>query len=203
MVIGDAGGSAIDTLIQPHLATGLNPVLEPTTLNFSSTQVVGTSSVQPVLLTNYGGTTLSITHISTNGDFSQTDTCASSLASGAGCVINVTFTPTEGGIRTGTLEILDDAPGSPQTVSLIGTGTVAELSPTSLTFGCATICLPLFGCHCDCGTSKGATLTNVGVSPLDIAEIATSGPFSQSNSCSTSLAGRKSCAITVTWLRTS
>jgi hypothetical protein len=40
-------------------------------------------------------------------------------------------------LRTGSISISDDAPGSPQTVSLSGTGTgpAVSLSPTSLTFG--------------------------------------------------------------------
>jgi hypothetical protein len=45
------------------------------------------------------------------------------LAGGASCTINVLFTPTATGTRTATLNIVDNAAGSPQTVALTGTGT--------------------------------------------------------------------------------
>jgi hypothetical protein len=48
----------------------------------------------------------------------------------------VTFTPTAGGTRTGTLTISDNAPGSPQSIALSGTGqdfTIAAASGSSTT----------------------------------------------------------------------
>jgi Cep192 domain 4 len=44
------------------------------------------------------------------------------LAAGSRCTISVRFSPTATGTRTGTLEIADNANGSPQTVTLTGTG---------------------------------------------------------------------------------
>ena len=66
----------------------------------------------------------------------------SSEASGASCVVNVTFTPTSTGNKTGTLAIRTN--GSPTTfnVALTGTGTsptpVLALSPTRATLTCST-----------------------------------------------------------------
>jgi hypothetical protein len=48
--------------------------------------------------------------------------CKPTVAAGASCVIKVTFTPTQVGVRTGTLTVTDDAVDSPQTVGLSGTG---------------------------------------------------------------------------------
>ncbi len=73
---------------------------------------------------------LTIWGVSTSGDFAQTSTCPLSpntLGAGASCTISVTFTPTALGTRTGTLSISDNAPGSPQTASLSGTGTLSGL----------------------------------------------------------------------------
>ena len=57
------------------------------------------------------------------GDFAETaDTCGSSVAAGANCTIELTFTPSAAGQRMATLDITDNAAGSPQTVSLSGTG---------------------------------------------------------------------------------
>src|SRR5437667_885355 len=90
-----------------------------------------------------GTTSLTITSIAitgTNaGDFAQTHTCASSLAAGASCSISVTFKPTASGTRTAALNISDNAAGSPQKVTLSGTGTTAKLTPTSGSFGAGAI----------------------------------------------------------------
>ncbi len=61
--------------------------------------------------------------ISTTGDFSfSTTTCSSSLAAKSSCKINVIFTPTQTGTRTGTLQVSDSTVTSPQTTNLSGTG---------------------------------------------------------------------------------
>jgi len=56
-------------------------------------------------------------------DFSQANTCGTSLPSGASCFIYVTFRPTAKGYRKATLGIKDNGGGSPQQVSLEGYGT--------------------------------------------------------------------------------
>jgi hypothetical protein len=65
-------------------------------------------------LTNNSALTLTIKGFSTGGDFTKTtDTCGGSLAAGASYTINVTFAPTTGGTRTGTLTVTDSASNSP------------------------------------------------------------------------------------------
>src|SRR6266566_2284396 len=200
MAVADPNSSTVAVLLQPRLVSGLNAILEPPGVTFATTQLVGTTSpVQPVLLSNYGTLTLSIASISASGDFkNQNQTCGSSLAPGASCRISVAFRPTQGGTRTGTLSVTDNAPGSPQRVSLSGTGTVVKLSPTSLGF----VCGP-FGPFrsCVCTPSQTTTLTNVGSTALDITGITITGPFSQANTCDANVGAGKSCAITVTWSR--
>jgi len=93
-----------------------------TSLTFSDQDVGTTSAAQPITLGNVGSATLKIDNIATTANFEQNNTCGSSVASGAGCTINVTFTPSSTGNFTGTLSITDNASGSPQTVSLSGTG---------------------------------------------------------------------------------
>jgi hypothetical protein len=96
--------------------------LSPTTLTFAKQTVGTTSAAKTVTLTNTGNATLNITSISASGDFAQTNNCGSSVVAGAGCVIQVTFTPTRQGGRTGTVTVTDNAANSPQLVSLSGTG---------------------------------------------------------------------------------
>jgi hypothetical protein len=94
----------------------------PTSLTFAS-QVVGTSSAaQNVMLTDTGSAALNISGISVVGDFSESNNCSLGIGATESCQIAVVFAPSATGTRTGTLTIVDNAAGSPQTVSLTGTG---------------------------------------------------------------------------------
>lgn len=172
--------------------SGPNATLSANSLTFG-TQTVGTTSPpQAVTLDNYGTQTLSITSISTSGDFEHAHNCGTGLASGASCTINISFTPTMGGERTGTLSIADNAPSSPQTVSLRGTGTVVRLNPSSLSFQCNSerhTCPP---------PPHSTTLTNTASSSLTINSITITGQyFSETNNCPANVGPHKSCRITV------
>lgn len=174
--------------------------LSPTSLTFTSTVVGVSSAAQTVTVKNTGAASLSITSVSVTGDYSQTNTCGTSLAAAASCSIAVTFKPTASGARTGSLSIADNASGSPQTVSLTGTATAATapkvtLSPTSLSFSSTTV-----------GTASAAktiSLTNSGTALLTISSITVSGTnapdFAQTNNCGTSLAVNAACTISVTF----
>jgi hypothetical protein len=134
-----AGSPEAVALSGTGVVSGPNVTVSATSLMFA-TQLVGISSlVQSGILSNYGSATLNITSIgfagADPGDFHETNTCGSSVAPGASCTINVTFSPTQRGSRTATLSVPDNAPGSPQTVSLGGTGTVVQLNPTGWNFG--------------------------------------------------------------------
>src|SRR5579859_51112 len=96
--------------------------LTPTSLSFANQIVNTTSAAQAVTLKNNQTTTLTISGITTSGDYAQTNNCGTSLAAGASCTINVTFKPTATGTRTGTLTVTDSGNDSPQTASLSGTG---------------------------------------------------------------------------------
>jgi hypothetical protein len=99
--------------------------LTPATLNFGNQSVGKQSASQTVTLTNTGERDLIIKSIPVSGDFHLTNNCPTRLAAGASCKLGITFTPTELGVRTGTLSVLDDWEGSdhnPQTVKLSGTG---------------------------------------------------------------------------------
>jgi fibronectin type 3 domain-containing protein len=57
-----------------------------------------------------------------SSDFVQNNTCGTSVAAGANCTIVVLFTPSIAGTETAAITISDNATGSPQSVSLSGTG---------------------------------------------------------------------------------
>jgi hypothetical protein len=101
--------------------------LSPNSIDFGSQGVGTTASPQTVILTNSGSAALSVASIAITGpnagDFARSDTCGSSIPAGGNCTVDVTFTPTLDGSRSATISVTDNAAGSPQSVSLTGTGT--------------------------------------------------------------------------------
>ncbi len=167
--------------------------LSPPSLTFASRLVGTTSPAQTVKLSNTGSVPLNISSIATTGDYTETNNCNASLGKGASCNINVSFTPTATGTRSGTLSVTDNASGSPQTVALSGSGIApaAALSPASLTFAGQLV-----------GTTSSAqsvTLSNTGSAPLNISHIATSGDYTQNTNCGGSLGAGASCNINVSF----
>jgi chitodextrinase len=115
--------------------------LNPTTVNFGNQQTGNTSAAVPVTLTNSGSAALTINAVTIAGgnttDFAQTNNCVGTLGVGTSCTINVTFTPTTTGARSSSVSISDNAPGTPHSVSLLGTGAGFQVSPrvAVVTFG--------------------------------------------------------------------
>src|SRR5437867_2485138 len=184
--------------------------LAHTSRGYVNQPLATTSAPMTVTLTNTGAAALTINSFAASGDFAATSTGASAcptspatLAAGGTCTINVTFTPTASGARTGTLSLADDAGGSPQMFSLSGNGTApgVGLAPTSLDFGnqpLATTSAPMT-----------VTLTNTGTAALTINSFAASGDFAATSTgasaCPTSpatLAAGANCTINVTFTPT-
>jgi uncharacterized repeat protein (TIGR01451 family) len=119
--------------------------LAPTSLTFSSQTVGTTSAPQGVTVTNTGTGTVTFTGFTVTGansaDFgvplpnspAMCNPLQGTLAAGASCTINVLFTPTATGTRTATLNIADGAAGSPQTVTLTGTGGSSPVASLGIT----------------------------------------------------------------------
>jgi hypothetical protein len=174
-------------------------VLSPNTLTFP-TKVLGThTNAHSIALHNMSPNSLTISNISVTGtnaaDFLQTNNCGSVLSGNTSCTIGVTFKPTGIDVRLANLVVTDSAVGGSQTASLIGTGTVASLSPSSLLFSAQAV-----------GTNSPVqtiTLNDASTTAMTIAGIAITGTnaldFVQTNTCGTGIAGRASCAISVTF----
>jgi sugar lactone lactonase YvrE len=96
--------------------------LAPTTLSFTAASGT-TSTAQMATLTNTGSAALNISSIVVSGaSFADTTSCGSTLAAGASCMISVTFTPSAAASYSGSLTVSDNASGSPQSITLSGTG---------------------------------------------------------------------------------
>jgi len=194
--------------------TGVTPVVSllPTSLTFAN-QIVGTTSAaQTVTLTNTGSAALAISSITVTGanpgDFAVAlpgtpgpIACqlliGSTLGAGASCRIPVTFTPTATGTRTGAVTITDDASGSPQSITLAGTG----ISGAAVTLSTNSLQLPDTHVNQTCQPGT-VTLTSTGSAPVTISSITVSGQFTETNTCPASLAPGNSCAVTVTFAPT-
>lgn len=194
-------------LIAPLIVPALT--LSASNVAFGSVSVGTTSPAQSVTLTNSGTASLSITSITititvtNSSDFAQTNMCPATLGAGASCTINATFRPTTTGMRTGTLLITDNAAGSPQSVSLTGTGVAVSapavtLSSSNLSFGSQQV-----------GTTSAGqmvTLTNSGTATLTISSIGASTDYAQTNTCGTlpaTIQPSGTCTITASFKPTS
>jgi hypothetical protein len=201
--ISDNASGSPQTVILSGTGMQTAPVVShsPTSLAFGNQSVGTTSAAQTLTLSNTGNAALSITSLALAGtnasNFAQTNTCGSSVAASAKCTISVTFTPAASGSRTASLSISDNASGSPQTVSLTGTGTAAlvSLSPTSLALGNQSISTT--------STAQTLTLSNTGNATLSLTSLALAGTnasnFAQTNTCGSSLAASAKCTISVTF----
>ena len=106
--------------------------LNPSSLKWTAITVGTTANPKKVTVTNTGNATLTISTIAVSGDFALKTLKATktvhpcvngtALAAGANCTLSVTFTPTQKGVRTGAVTLTDNAPNSPQQVTLTGTG---------------------------------------------------------------------------------
>jgi hypothetical protein len=134
---GSGGGGGTPT--PPPSPTGAPAVaIAPQSVSFGS-QAVGTASTpQTVTVTNTGTAPLFFNAESQGGnnslDFTDTNSqCVGiSVPPGGSCALTLGFKPTATGTRTGTLQLFDNAPTSPQIINLSGTGT-STTGPTPLT----------------------------------------------------------------------
>ncbi len=169
--------------------------LSSTSLTFPSLQIGQSSPQQSVTLTNNGNATLNLTNIALTGDYGQTNDCPSALGVGSVCTFQITFTPTAGGARNGALTLTDNAPDSPESVSLTGSGyvTTATIAPSSLAFGNQSVGAT--------SSAQTVTVTNTGSNAMTISGVTASGDFAQTSQCS-SLPASQSCTISVTFTPT-
>jgi hypothetical protein len=170
----------------------------PGSVTFASQAYGSSSSAQTVTVRNTGTITLTPSYVTASGDFSETGNCAGSIVQpGQSCTIQVTFTPTQVGSRTGVLTIFANVTGGELTVSLSGTGAssgVFSLTPASVGFG-----------SWEVGTTSTVlqvTANNSGSPALPYTSAIT-GAFSiASNACGSSVPAVTSCNLTLTFTPT-
>lgn len=139
--------------------------VSPGSIDFGSQRISDPPSTANVTVTNTGTTSVTVASSSITAgspDFTQDGGCDGQVlaANGDHCQIQVTFAPQTAGSKSGTLEIQDTSPGSPESVSLSGTATAPSVQAGNLDFGDV-----LLGKS----SAKTLTVTNSGNAPLNIA----------------------------------
>ena len=206
-VTDNAGNVPSSTQVVTLTGTAVGPLASFNTnsIAFAGTAINTSATAQTVMLSNTGSAALNIASASITGTGAaafaiSANTCGTALAAGSSCSISVTFTPATATTFTAALSVADNAPGSPQTVALTGTGQtspapIATLSATTLTFPNTV--------PATTSESMSATLTNTGSATLNIVSIVLSGTgstdFTQTTTCGTTLAAGANCAISATF----
>jgi hypothetical protein len=168
--------------------------LTPSSLAFGD-QDTGTSSApQTLTLSNIGTSPLKVGTISITGDrgFSETNNCSGGVAPGSSCSISVVFSPATGGAKTASIRVSYQGLGTPASATLTGTGVNAatvSLTPSSLTFPTELVGVV--------SQPQTVTLTNTGTLPVTVSTISTTGAFTQTNNCPSSLTQGQNCQIQV------
>lgn len=152
-----------------------------------------TSQPATVPLSNSGNDAVNIGTISATAPFSQTNNCPAILNAGSSCNIMVSVTPTSVGSLSGTLTASGTAiqGATTQSTSLAATAVsgVLDLSTGSIAFPDTPVNTT--------SSAETVIVSNHGNSALANLSIATSGDFTQSNNCPTSLAVNQSCSVSV------
>jgi len=181
-------------LATTNIYTPLSMTFSATNLNFGLLQVGLSSPSQTVDLNNVSDHSVNFSSIAAKGDYSETNTCLPTLASGQSCAITIVFTPTAKGVRTGSVTLKDNSPGSPtQVIALTGTGETLALgfTPSPLNFGSIAV---------GSSSALSATLTNDGSAPVNLTGFSvmpSNGTYTQTNNCPASLAVQQSCTFQI------
>ena len=177
-------------------------MLSATSLNFGPQAAGTTSAPQNVTLANPGTGTIGISGIVVTGtnstDFIETNNCPPSLGANASCLITVKFDPAANGSasRVALVSISDNAPQSPQTISLAGTATVAtvSVSPSTISFGSQVV-------GATPGSPVAVTITNTGQDALNVssASVTDTADFNMKNNCTSAVPGGGTCTVQITF----
>ena len=123
-------------------------------------------------MTNTGSTNvvINLATVAGNGFEMSGLTFPMTLTSKQSASLNVRFAPTTGGAATGSITFTDNAPGSPQTVSLVGSGVATSstlaASPASVSFGNVAV---------GSNGQQTITLTNTGNASATISAVSSTG----------------------------
>ena len=165
--------------LAPTLAVSQGSTSYPsggTAYSFGNQTVNTTSSPISFTLTNSGPDALTISGITTTGDYAVSGSAPTTVAANGGtATVSVTFTPTATGTRNGTLLINSNATnGATYTLNLTGNGQAAALPDLTVTTGTSTAPTPIMGNYNNVTIASGGYAALAG--PLTVAGTLTIQP---------------------------
>jgi hypothetical protein len=96
--------------------------ISPSPVTFNPASMNTTSPPNVVTIANNSASPVTVSTVAVSGDFAIPSHTCTSLDPGATCQAGIYFTPTGEGARMGTLTVTSNAPGSPHTASVSGSG---------------------------------------------------------------------------------
>ncbi|MGA8794975.1 choice-of-anchor D domain-containing protein, partial [Candidatus Binatus sp.] len=170
--------------------------IRPLTSSFGKVLVGATSAAKMTTVENPTAATFQIASVVASGEFTiASDTCSGDeLPPGASCAVKAVFNPTQTGALSGNLIITDDAANSPQSVTLEGSGILANptFSPLSLAFGRVQVG--------SVSAVKTVTITNPNIVPVNVGSMSATVPFELvSDSCGSAISAGGNCQVSVTF----
>jgi hypothetical protein len=160
LTIGLSGIGALGRLSATPASAGLGAV------------VIGETNSQTIRLSNTGNSSVTISRVNVSGSSFKIAglNMPTVIASGRSATFNAVFTPTAPGTVTGLVSLISDAPNSPLTIPVSGSGLARtsrlEANPSGLIFGTVNV---------DSTSSLSVTLTNRGNTDVTISKLAASG----------------------------
>ena len=144
----------------------------PSSVSFGNVATGNTNS-QPIQISNGGNATLTISQITMTGGGNGFSTILSTplaIQPGKSASFNVTFTPSSTGTFSGSISLVSNAPNSPLTINLTGTGVV-----TTRTLSASTSSVSFGNVNDGTNSSQNVTLTNTGNSNVTISSVGATG----------------------------
>jgi hypothetical protein len=190
-------GNGAQIISLAGIGSGNALTVTPATLTFPGTLAGATSASLTATVTNnaFNATALSPGVLSDTADYTETDTCGTSIGGNSSCTLTFAFRPQSIGAKPSTFALKGSAdPTQTLTVALTGTGTGAfSASPTTVTFPSTAV-----GAISAAMTS---TLTNGSASQLYLTAgtLTDATDFTQSNNCNGIIAPNASCTVTFTF----
>ena len=198
----NAAGTQTTPLTGNGVAATFALAVTPTTVTFQPQQKAVASPTQTIWLNNTGSAPVNVTTIVTGSADYKTYGCTSTtIQPNTSCAVSVYLQPTVTTTDNSTLTITSNATGSPQVVTLNGSGAAAlpamQLSPAGLSFSSQVVSTT--------STSQSVSLTNTSASTVaGISVAAPSGTNASdftisSNNCTATLAAGNECNFNVTF----
>jgi subtilase family serine protease len=171
--------------------------LSPTSLAFGSVKAGTTSATQVVTIKNTTSGVVTLTSETVSAPFVKTaSNCGPSIGNGSYCTVTIAYKPTATGTSNGTLVVVSNGTGSPNSIALTGTGTgtasTLALSPTSLSFGTVKVGAT--------SATQVVTIKNTTSGVVTLTSETVSAPFVKTASnCGPSIGNGSYCTVTIAY----